>query len=59
MAGTKLTIALTADQQKQIKDATGKSVTELSLELASTGNLSEKDLDHVAGGSFSWGVGRG
>jgi hypothetical protein len=50
MAGNKLTIKLTADQQKQIKDATGKSITELNVDLASTGGLSQKDLDQVAGG---------
>jgi len=50
MAGNKLTVKLTNDQQKQIRDATGKSVTELSIELASTGHLSEKDLQQVAGG---------
>jgi hypothetical protein len=50
MAGNKLTIKLTADQQAQIRDATGKSITELNIDLSSTGNLSEKDLENVAGG---------
>ena len=50
MAGQKLTIRLTDDQQRQIKNATGKSVTELNIDLASTGHLTEKDLEQVAGG---------
>ena len=51
MATTKLTIKLTEGQQNQIKTATGKNITELNIDLAATGNLSEKDLDNVAGGS--------
>jgi hypothetical protein len=51
MAGNKLTIKLTGDQQKQIKDATGKSITELNIDLASAGGLSQKELDQVAGGA--------
>ena len=50
MAGKKLTITLTDGQQKQIKAATGKSITELNIDVASQSNLSEKDLDQVAGG---------
>ena len=50
MAGNNLTIKLTDDQQKQIKNATGKSITELNIDLASTGQLSEKDLGDVSGG---------
>jgi hypothetical protein len=50
MAGNKLTIKLTDDQQKQIKNATGKSITELSIDLASAAHLTEKDLENVAGG---------
>jgi len=50
MAGKNLTIKLTDDQQKQIKAATGRSITELNIDLAATGNLSEKDLEPVAGG---------
>jgi hypothetical protein len=52
MAGNKLTIKLTNDQQTQIRDATGKSVAELNIDLSSTGNVSEKDLDNVAGGAI-------
>jgi len=50
MAGNKLTIKLTDDQQNQIKSATGRSITELNIDLASTGQLTEKDLENVAGG---------
>ena len=45
-----LNLKLTADQQKQIKEATGKTVAELSIDIASAGQLSEADLDRVAGG---------
>ena len=47
----KVTIKLTNDQQKQIKDATGRSITELNLDLAGTGNLTEKELGQVSGGA--------
>ena len=50
MAGNKLTIKLTDDQQAQIRDATGKSVTELNIDLASTGQISEEDLQKLSGG---------
>jgi hypothetical protein len=50
MAGNKLTIKLTDDQQKQIKKATGKTITELNIDVATTEALSQKDLDQVAGG---------
>ena len=50
MAGYKLTIRLTDDQQSQIKKITGGSITELNIDLASQSDLSEKDLDQVAGG---------
>jgi len=55
MPGNKLTIKLTEDQQNQIKKATGKSITELNIDLASTGELSEKDLAQAAGGVFTYG----
>jgi len=51
MAGNKLTIKLTDDQQNQIKSATGRSITELNIDLGAMSNLSEKDLDTVSGGS--------
>lgn len=50
MAGNKLTITLTDDQQSQIRKATGKSLTELNIDVGATQALSEKDLEQVAGG---------
>jgi hypothetical protein len=50
MAGQPLTIKLTTDQQKLIKDATGQSITELNMDAATARALSEKELDNVAGG---------
>jgi len=50
MAGNRVTIKLTDDQQTQIKSATGRSIIELNIDLGATGNLSEKDLDQLAGG---------
>jgi hypothetical protein len=50
MAGNKLTIRLTDEQQKQIESATGKSIIELNIDLASTGQLTEKDLQKLSGG---------
>ena len=43
----KMTIELTSEQQKQIKDVTGNELTALSLDL---GALSQKELGKVAGG---------
>lgn len=53
MAGNKLTIKLTDDQQKQIKETTGRSITELNIDLNQTGHLSDKELGDVAGGVHS------
>jgi hypothetical protein len=50
MAGKKVTINLTSEQQKQIKDATGKSIKELNVDVATIGELSEKDLEGLSGG---------
>ncbi len=50
MAENKLTIRLTDDQQKQIKVATGQSITELNIDLDSTGQLTDVELEQVAGG---------
>ena len=63
---SKLTIHLTEEQQKQIKDVFGKDVTELNLSAVAQGELSESQLGQVTGGSgssspyievlsFSWG----
>jgi len=51
VTGKKLTIKLTDDQQDQIKKATGKSMTELNIDLASTGDLTEGELAQLAGGA--------
>lgn len=50
MAGSKLIVKLTPDQQKQIKDATGKNITELKIHLAATGEITEERLAGVSGG---------
>ena len=52
MAGNKLTINLTAEQQQKIQAATGKKISALNIDLSSTGKLSDKDLDTVAGGAI-------
>ena len=56
MAGNKLTIRLTDEQQKQIREATGKTLTELNINLASIGSLTEEDLKQVSGGFKSIGT---
>jgi hypothetical protein len=50
MAGNILTINLTDEQQQQIRAATGKNISELNIDLSSTGSLSEQELDKVTGG---------
>ena len=50
MAPSKLTIRLTDDQQRQFREATGQTVTDLTLEPAATGELSDQQLDGVVGG---------
>jgi len=50
MAGNKLTIRLTDDQQKQIQEATGEEVTALNIDLVAADQLSQSDLDSVSGG---------
>ena len=52
MSSNKLTLKLTGEQQKQIKDATGKSIGQLHIDLGSTGGLSDTDLDKVTGGAL-------
>lgn len=50
----KISISLTEDQQKQISDATGRTITTLNLDPS---QLTEKDLDQVVGGAidaFIW-----
>ncbi len=58
-ANKKLTIRLTEDQQKQIKQATGRSIKELNIDLASTQELSKAELEELAGGSFRIGIIKG
>lgn len=50
MAGNKLTIKLTDDQQNQIHNATGRKITELNIDVAAISHLTEEDLDQVTGG---------
>ena len=52
MAANKLTMKLTDEQQKQIREATGKSIAELNIDLASKGHLTEGELEQVAGGGW-------
>jgi len=52
MATSQLTITLTDDQQRQFREATGQTVTELTLEPAATNELSDQQLDGVVGGSL-------
>jgi hypothetical protein len=52
MAGKQLTISLTSDQQKQIKNVTGKSISALHIDIASTGALPEADLEKISGGTI-------
>ena len=52
MAGNILTISLTNEQRQQIRAATGKNLSTLNIDLTSTGNLTDKDLDNVAGGAI-------
>jgi hypothetical protein len=51
MANKSLTLKLTSDQRRQIKEATGKDVSEVNIEVGSTDQLTEKDLDRVAAGA--------
>jgi hypothetical protein len=50
MPANKVTIKLTEHQQTQIKNATGKNITELNIDVAAVSDLAEKDLDHISGG---------
>jgi bacteriocin-like protein len=46
-----LTIKLTNEQQKQIKDATGKNLMELNIDLPAADDLTENELKQVSGGT--------
>ena len=50
MANKNLKLKLTDDQQRQIRETTGKDVSELNIEIASTGQVSQEDLEKIAGG---------
>ena len=50
MPGGKLTIKLTDEQQNQIKAATGKIISELNIDAAATGKLTDDDLEKLSGG---------
>ena len=52
MADKRLTLKLTEEQQNQIKRATGKTPTELEIDLNSSGGLSDQELDQVSGGAY-------
>jgi hypothetical protein len=56
MAGSKLTIKLTEEQQTQIKKATGKTIKEINIDAAATGALSDQDLDQLSGGRIRRGA---
>jgi len=46
----KLTIQLTSEQQKQIKDATGKNIVSFTFTMEE-GELSQTELANVSGGT--------
>jgi hypothetical protein len=50
MAENILKIKLTDDQQKQIKGATGKSITELNIDTAAMSALTDEQLGLLSGG---------
>ena len=54
MAGNKLTIKLTDEQQNQIKSATGRSITELNIDIGATSQLTDKDLEKASGGVIAF-----
>ena len=51
MANKNLKLKLTSDQQMQIKEATGRDISEINIEVASLGQLAENDLDRVVAGA--------
>jgi bacteriocin-like protein len=50
MKNHRVTINLTRDQQKQLKEATGKSIAELNIDLDAKSNLTVKELEQISGG---------
>jgi hypothetical protein len=59
MAGKKLTIKPSDEQQSQIKKATGRSIRELNIDLGATHHLNDQDLDIASGGSCHIGTIKG
>jgi hypothetical protein len=55
-AGNKLTIKLTDDQQSRIKKATGRSITELNIDLSWVEQLADQDLAKASGGIHHEGM---
>ncbi len=51
MSKTILTVLLTDTQQRRIKEATGESISELNIDFASQGGLTEEELAKLSGGS--------
>ena len=56
MAGSKLTIKLTDEQQSQIKTATGKSIKELNIDPSALDQLTDQNLDQASGGIHHEGL---
>lgn len=50
MEANKLTIHLTHDQQNHIRKETGRNITELTIDIAATGSLTEEELAEISGG---------
>ena len=44
MGGSKLTIKFTDDQQNQVRNPTGKNISELTIDLVATGHLNAERL---------------
>jgi hypothetical protein len=56
MAGNKLTIKLTDDQQSQIKKATGRTIKELNIDPSAVDQLTDQDLGQASGGIHHEGL---
>ena len=52
MAESNITIKLNDDQQKQIREATGKTVTGLNLGPVAAGQLSDQEPGGAVGGGM-------
>jgi hypothetical protein len=49
----KLTLELTDEQQKQIRESTGENITKVTFNLAAKGELTENQLGQVVGGAVN------